>query len=54
MVCGPHLQNHSFIGGVLLIAYNFHLLSIPFAQQHVEFIVNQCCFLSGQFDFTEV
>uniref|UniRef100_A0A4W5K702 SET binding factor 2 n=1 Tax=Hucho hucho TaxID=62062 RepID=A0A4W5K702_9TELE len=31
--------NHSFIGGVLLIAYNFHLLSIPFAQQHVKFIV---------------
>ena len=54
VVCGPHLQNHSFIGGVLLIAYNFHLLSIPFAQQHVKFIVNQCCFLSGQFDFTEV
>ena len=54
VVCGPHLQNHSFIGGVLLIAYNFHLLSIPFAQQHVKFIVNQCCFLCGQFDFTEV
>ena len=54
VVCGPHLQNHSFIEGVLLIAYNFHLLSIPFPQQHVKFIVNQCCFLSGQFDFTEV
>ena len=54
MVFGHHLPNHSFIGGVLLIAYNFHLLSIPFAQQHVKFIVNQCCFLSGQFDFTEV
>lgn len=54
VVCGHHLQNHSFIGGVLLIAYNFHLLSIPFAQQHVKCIVNQCCFLSGQFDFTEV
>uniref|UniRef100_A0A4W5JRD4 SET binding factor 2 n=2 Tax=Hucho hucho TaxID=62062 RepID=A0A4W5JRD4_9TELE len=39
VVCGHHLQNHSFIGGVLLIAYNFHLLSIPFAQQHVKFIV---------------
>ena len=53
MVGAPHLQNHSFIGGVLLIAYNFHL-SISFAQQHVKFVVNQCCFLSGQFDFTEV
>uniref|UniRef100_A0A4W5Q6C6 Geminin coiled-coil domain containing n=1 Tax=Hucho hucho TaxID=62062 RepID=A0A4W5Q6C6_9TELE len=49
VVCGHHLQNHSFIGGVLLIAYNLHLLSIPFAQQHVKFIVNQCCFLSGQY-----
>ena len=39
MVCGHHLQNHSFIGGVLLIAYNFHPLSIPFAQQHVKCIV---------------
>ena len=54
VVCGHHLQNHSFIGGVLLIAYHFHLLSIPVAQQHVELIVNQCCFLSGQLDFTEV
>ena len=54
VVCGCHLQNYSFIGSVLLIAYNFHLLSIPFAQQHVKCIVNQCCFLSGRFDFTEV
>uniref|UniRef100_A0A3B5PQX3 Ig-like domain-containing protein n=1 Tax=Xiphophorus maculatus TaxID=8083 RepID=A0A3B5PQX3_XIPMA len=48
------LQNHSFIECVLLIANNFHLLSISFAQQQVKLIVNQCCFLSGQFDFTEV
>lgn len=49
--CGHHLQNHSFMGG---IAYNFHLSSIPFAGQHVRLVVNQCCFISGQFHFTEV
>lgn len=57
-VCGHHLQNHSFIGGVLLNTYyiyiHFHLLSIPFAQQHVKLIISQCCFPSGQFDFTAI
>ena len=36
MVCGRHLQNHSFIGVVLLIACHFQLLSVPFAQQQVK------------------
>ena len=54
VVCGLHLQNHSFIGGVLLIASHFHLLSVPFAQQQVKLIHNQCCFLPGQVDIPEV
>ena len=54
MVCGHHLQNHYFIGVVLLIASHFHLLSVPFVQQQVKLIHNQCCFLTGQVDFTEV
>ena len=47
MVCGRHLQNHSFIEGVLLIAYNFHLLSIPFAQQHVKCIVSVASYMDS-------
>lgn len=54
MVCGHHLQNLSFVGSVMLIAYYFHLLSIPLQQKHVKLIVGQCWVLLGQFHCTEV
>lgn len=37
----------------MLIASNLRLLSSLFAQVG-EIFVNQCCFYSGQFDFTQV
>ena len=35
MVCGHHLQKHSFVGVVLLIASHFQLLSLQMSQ-HLE------------------